>query len=130
MDISEVVRLPDPKQGVRLDIREVVADIAGKPEVFVRVKITGWHFPHRAEEPFMVIGKIVSRRVLISRDSLSASGYFDRLPTRAKQVSFGYGRTIGVDFPLAVDPKQIARLDRRKLDRSLNARPSRADDIS
>jgi hypothetical protein len=81
--------------------------------------LTGWHFPHRAQEPFMVVGKVVSQHVIISRDGLSAEGYFDKPLRAAKSLSFGYGNIILWDFNLAIDPRKIPRLDRLRLPRGV-----------
>ena len=115
MNAKELIRLPDPRLNVRVELSEVVRDVKGRPHVFARVKLTGWYFPHRAHEPFMVVGKAVSKRVIISRDGLSAQGYFDeRIPT-AERLSFGYGNVITWDFDLDIDPRTMKRLDRLRL---------------
>jgi hypothetical protein len=115
MKANELIRLPDPKVNVRAEVREVLKDVNGRPHVFARINLTGWHFPHRAQEPFMVVGKVVSQRVIISRDGLSAQGYFDEPLPKAKTLSFGYGNVIHWDFSLAIDPKKMTRLDRHRL---------------
>jgi hypothetical protein len=115
MKASELIRMPDPRVNVRAEIHEVVRDLGGRPHVFVRLKLTGWYFPHRAPEPFMAVGEVVSQRVIISRDGLSAQGYFNQLLPPAKSVSFGYGKVIQWDFNIAIDPRTIVRLDRLRL---------------
>lgn len=115
MEAKELIRLPDPRQKVRIEMHEVVRDIDGKPHVFIRVRLTGWHFPHRAPEPFLLIGDVVSRRVIIDRDESGANAYFDRPLPAAKRASFGYGNIIHVDFDLLVEPGHIARLERARL---------------
>jgi len=117
MNIKEIIRLPDPRLAVKAAAREVVRDMDGKPHVFVRVSLSGWHFPERAPEPFMVVGTAVSRFVLIAPDGLSADGYFDSMPDTAKQISFGYGKIVSWDFRLAFNPKKVSRLDRERLPR-------------
>ncbi len=117
MDAKELVRLPDPREKVRIEMHEVVRDVSGKPHVFIRVRLTGWHFPHRGLEPFLVIGDVVSRRVIIDRDELAANAYFDRPLPAAKRASFGYGNIIEVDFDLPIEPERIALLDRARLPR-------------
>lgn len=115
MNAKDLIRLPDPREKVRADVREVVRDVHGKPHLFVRMQLTGWHFPHRAEEPFVAVGGVVSSRVLIDRAGLVADAYFDQPLPAAQRISFGYGRTIGMDFDVPVDPERIPRLDRRRL---------------
>jgi hypothetical protein len=107
--------MPDPRKDVKLEIREVVRDIAKKPHVLIRVRLTGWHFPERALEPFVLIGTAVSKFLLIGYDGTTADAYFDVRPPAAKRVSFGYGKIISWDFDVAVNPADIDRLDRARL---------------
>jgi hypothetical protein len=115
MKANEIIRLPDPKANVRAEIREVVRDINRVPHVFARIKLTGWHFPHRAAEPFMLVGNVVSQRVMIARDGSSAQGYFNEKLPEAKVLSFGYGKVIVWDFNILINPGLIVRLDRLRL---------------
>jgi hypothetical protein len=115
MEIRDIIRLPDPRKHVRLELREVLLDLHEKPHVLMRARLTGWHFQHRAEEPFMVVGEVVSRLVRLAPDGLTADAYFDKPLPRAKRVSFGYGRTIAWDFDLDVDPSRAPRLERDRL---------------
>jgi hypothetical protein len=115
MNAKELIRLPDPRKNVRIEVREVVRDVFDKPHVFIRVRLTGWHFPGRALEPFLAIGRVVSRSVIIDRDGLVADAYFDKPLPAAKRISFGYGKIIRWDFDLSIDPKKITRLDRARL---------------
>ena len=66
MDIEQIIRIPDPLTKVKVELREVVHEVAGKPHIFLRVRINDWYFPERAPEPFLVIGLIASiRRMLV-----------------------------------------------------------------
>lgn len=116
---TDIVRLPDPRRDVRIGVREVVRDLHGKPWLFMRVKLTGWNFPHRAELPFMLVGDVVSSFVVISPDGSVATGYFEQPLPAAMRVSFGYGRTIAWDFDLAVEPQRIERLDPARLPKDI-----------
>lgn len=115
MNITDIIRLPDPRKDVKVEIREVVRDVEEKPHVFIRVRLSGWHFPQRAPEPFLVIGKALSKFVLIDHEGTTADAYFDVRPPAAKRVSFGYGNIISWDFDVTVDPKSIDSLDRVRL---------------
>ena len=115
MQVADIIRLPDPRKNVKLELAEVLRDINGRPHVFVRVKLSGWHFPHRAQIPFLLVGNTLSTLVIIARDSSSASAYFDRAVPSADRVSLGYGKTIRWDFDIAVDPQTMPRLDRARL---------------
>jgi hypothetical protein len=115
MNIKDIIRLPDLRQNVKVEVREVVRDVAEKPHVFIRVRLSGWHFPERAPEPFLVIGKAISKFVIIDNEGATADAYFDVKPPAARRVNFGYGNVISWDFDVSVDPANIAPLDRRKL---------------
>lgn len=117
MNIDEIICLPDPRKAVKISTREVVREFENRPHVFVRVRLSGWHFPERAPEPFMVVGKTVSKFVLISGDGSIADGYFDTMPAAAKVVRFGYGKIISWDFTAAFKPTSITRLNRALLPR-------------
>ena len=115
MDAKEIKRLPDPRKDVRAEVREVLRDVKGKPHVLLRLKLTGWYFPHRAAEPFVVVGDVVSKKVIIDRDALTANAYFDKPVPRADRISFGYGKTIAWDFDVTIEPQRGPRLERQKL---------------
>lgn len=119
MQTTEFIRLPDPRDEVRIEAKEVVRDLFGKPHVFLRIRLTGWHFPHRAQEPFALVGEVVSRMVLIDQDELAANCYFDHDLARAEIVSFGYGKTILWDFNLPEGVFTIPRLERSRLPKEL-----------
>jgi hypothetical protein len=114
MEAKDIIRPPDPRQTVRADVREVVRDVGGKPHLFLRVKLTGWFFPKRANLPFLLVEDVLSRFVVIAPDGLSASAYFDRLLPNAERISFGYGRIVTWDFDVPVR-SAIDRLDRTQL---------------
>jgi hypothetical protein len=119
MNTTEIIRLPDPRKDVKIELREVVRDVEGKPHIFVRVRLSGWHFPERALEPFMVIGNTVSKFVIIGSEGATADAYFDvRVPT-AKRVTFGYGKTVSWDFDVPVVSSRIDRLDRARLEKGV-----------
>ncbi|MEA2328988.1 MAG: hypothetical protein QOE68_3947 [Thermoanaerobaculia bacterium] len=115
MEAKELIRLPDQRKKVRAELREVVKEIHGKPHLLIRLHLTGWHFPHRGAEPFVAVGDVVSKRVTISRDELTADAYFDKPLPAAERLSFGYGKIISWDFDIPIDPHHIAPLDRTKL---------------
>lgn len=115
MDVKDIVRRPDPRRNVRVELREVILELHHKPHVLMRMRITGWRFPQRAPEPFAIVGNVVSRLVQIAPDELTADAYFDRILPHAEGFSFGYGNTIEWDFDVAVDPRGIERLDRERL---------------
>jgi hypothetical protein len=115
MEAKDIIRLPDARENVRADVREVVRDQSGKPHVFIRVRLTGWNFPHRAREPFAVVGDVVSKRVAIDADGLGANAYFDKPLPESRNVGFGYGNVLKWEFGTPVAPSKIERLDRARL---------------
>ncbi len=115
MKFEEIIRVTEPRPNVKAEIKEVVRDVGQQPHVFIRVRVTGWHFQLRAPEPFLVIGRAVSRFVIIGPDQTTADAYFDVKLPEAKNMSFGYGKIISWDFDLPVDPKAIGRLDRTRV---------------
>ncbi|MEA2464861.1 MAG: hypothetical protein QOJ98_2608 [Acidobacteriota bacterium] len=115
MDAKEIIRTPDPRSNARVELREVIRDDRDLPRVFVRVKVSGYYFPERAEAPFVLVGDAVSKFALIEPGGLAICGYFDRSVPPAKRVTVGYGRTVFVDFDLEVDSETMPRLDRAKL---------------
>ncbi len=114
MEANEIIRLPDPRENVGAELREVVRDVDQQPHVFWRVRLTGWSFSHRAEEPFLVVGDAVSRFVVIAPDGSVADAYFDQPVPEAEQVSFGYGQTVTWDFDVDLGGLR-ERLDRGRL---------------
>jgi hypothetical protein len=115
MRAEDIIRPPDPRHTVRGELREAVRDLQGEPHLFLRLKLMGWHFPGRARLPFVLVGDVLSRFVVIAPDGLSATAYFDRPLPPAERVSFGYGRIVAWDFDVAIEPEAVERLDRERL---------------
>jgi hypothetical protein len=115
MDVKEIIRTPDPRRNVRVELREVLRDEEQRPRVYARVRVSGYYFPERAEAPFVLVGDVVSRYALIEPGGQAICGYFDRKVPPAKMVTVGYGRTVFADFDVAVDPREMPRLDRAQL---------------
>jgi hypothetical protein len=55
----------------------------------------------------MLVGKILSRRVIISSDGLMADGYLEKALPIARRVSFGYGKVVQWDFPLTSNLRKM-----------------------
>jgi hypothetical protein len=115
MEAKDIIRLPDPRKDVRLELREVLLDLHEKPHLLRRARLTGWGFQHRAQEPFMLVGDVVSRFVRITPDGLTADAYFDKPLPHADTISFGYGNIVAWDFDLEVDERRLERLERSRL---------------
>lgn len=106
---------PTSERYYRWSAKEVVRDLHGVPHLLLRISLEGPAFPHRAGRPFVRVGGVESRLVLIGEDSLVARGYFDRLPPEGGAVEFGYGRRVLFRFPRPFRASRAARLDRAKL---------------
>ena len=116
---SNLIQFPIESSQLLWEAKEVLRDVLDQPHLFLRVRLTGTHFPQRALEPYIRIGEVRSRFVLISEDGLSASGYFDQNVQRGA-VEFGYG-----DEPVLLraarrfEAGPILRLDRAQLPRDV-----------
>jgi hypothetical protein len=115
VEVKDIIRLPDPKRDVRADVREVVRDVNGKPQTFIRVRLTGYYFPEGAREYALLIGDAVSRFSRVGPKGLSLSAYFDRPLPPARTITLVYGRVVMADFNLSVSMTALARLDRQRL---------------
>jgi hypothetical protein len=107
--------IPPPDLDVRWTGREVLKDLFGKPHLLLRVTITGPHFPHRATEPFVKIGKKRSRFVYISEDGLRADAYFDLDDAASGELVFGHGDDVELIVPDGFSADRVERLDRGRL---------------
>jgi hypothetical protein len=115
MEIKDIIRLPDPRKQIQGEVREVVQDWDDRPQVFWRLRLSNWQFIPHAQIPFMLVGKVLSHHVRVDEDLAAVNAYFDRPLPPAKQVTFGWGRTVEWDFPLAINPRKVERLNRRRL---------------
>lgn len=115
LNIKDIIRLPDPRKNVKAEVKEVVHEWKGRNSIYIRVRLTGWHFPERALEPFMVIGNAISQFVRISNEGSVVDAYFSVVPPVATSISFGYGKVISWDFDVAIDIKNAKLLDRSRL---------------
>lgn len=110
-----LIEFPIESERLQWEARQVVRDLYNQPHLLMRVKLTGTFFPQRAEEPFMRVGKVRSRFVVIADDGQSASGYFDEPPPERDLVEFGYGdqillratRRFSMDGVRPLDPKRL-----------------------
>lgn len=112
---NDIIRLADQRSQVTASLREVLHDFGGKPGRYIRLRLSGWHFPERAPEPFVVVADRVSQFVLISPDGMSADAYFSNDLPKARLVEFGYGKVVAWSFPVAVNPQRTSRIDRSLL---------------
>jgi hypothetical protein len=107
--------IPPHKDLVRLEAREVVMDLFQVPHLLTRVTLTGPHFAHRAQEPYVAIGKIRSKFVRISEDGLRVDAYFDRPLPSEGQVVFGWYQSVDLIVPEPFRFSAVQTLDRERL---------------
>ncbi len=79
--------------------RQVVRNVDHELHLFIRLKLTGTHFPQKLTEPFVSVGGVRSRFVLISEDGLSLYAYFDQPLPEKEPVMFGYGDEVSFQLP-------------------------------
>lgn len=111
----DLVDFPIESERLRWEARLVVRDLNQEPHLLMRVKLTGTHFPQRALEPFVVVGKVHSRFVTISDDGLTACAYFDEQLPQGGRVEFGYGTEVLLRFSRAFDHEEAELLDPKRL---------------
>jgi hypothetical protein len=111
----DLIEFPIVSGRLQWDAREVVQDLFGRPHLLLRIRLVGTHFPHRALEPFLRVGGVVSRFAQISDDGLSVSGYFDRPVENGRPVEFGYGAQVLLRTGRPFSQERAPRLDRGRL---------------
>ena len=115
MLLRELITFPIEHARLSWDARQVLRDLKGTPHLFLRVRLAGGHFPHRALEPFVRIGRMRSVFVEIADDEQSAKAYFDAPPPDDAAVEFGYGDEALLRFPKRFVRTDATVLDRRRL---------------
>jgi len=116
---SNLIQFPIESSQLQWEAREALRDIHNQPHLFLRVRLSGTHFPQRAPEPYIRIGEIRSRFALISEDGLSVSGYFDR-DVQGGTVEFGYGEEPALlRAANRFEAGSLIRLDRNRLPREV-----------
>jgi|ERR1700736_2134925 len=111
---SDLIEYPIESPKLRWEARQVVRDLHHQPHVLLRLKLTGTHFPQRALEPWVQVGRVRSRFVQIAPDGLSATAYFDRLP-RGGAVELGYGPDVYLRFSQPFVAEPVHALDVKRL---------------
>jgi hypothetical protein len=115
MPQSAITWYPDNKETVSWAAREVVRDFEERPHLVVRLELSGVYFAPRAQVPFIRVGKVQSRLVLLDPDGQHARGYFDQpLPDRG-QIVFGYGDQVVLVIHDRYRKSALGALDRRRL---------------
>jgi len=119
MVVAEMTNTIPPNLDLRWEAKEVVRDIGDKPHLFQRIVLTGAWFPNRAEAPFVRVGEVTTRRVLIADDSASVRAYFDRPIPDGETIEFGYGDQVTLRFPREFSRRRLLLLDRERLPKGI-----------
>lgn len=119
MQKSAVTWYPDRKDSVTWSAAEVLHDFDGRPHLVVRVELSGVFFELRALEPWVRIGDVESRLVLIDPDGTRARAYFDRWPPDSDEIRFGYGEQTVLTIHGRYDQSILQKLDRERLPRNI-----------
>jgi hypothetical protein len=111
--LTGLIDLPVLTEKVSWDARYVLRDLGDKPtpHLFLRIKLTGTYFDHRALGEYVKIGKIRSVAVEISDDCLSARAYFDRPLPSGGRIEFGYEDQAMFRLKSRFEPDDVRRLD-------------------
>ena len=111
---SDLIEYPIESPKLRWEARQIVRNLHQRPHVLLRLTLTGTHFPQRALEPWVQVGRVRSRFVQIAPDGLSATAYFDRLP-RGGAVELGYGPDVYLRFSQPFLAEPVRALDVKRL---------------
>jgi hypothetical protein len=115
MQTSKFTKHPERQDAISWEAREVVRDIEGHPQLFLRLELTGLHFAARAERAFMRVGPMESCFVRLSRDGSRALGYFDHALPTGGRIAFGYGSEVTILLHDTYVHDPAGELDRARL---------------
>jgi hypothetical protein len=109
----DLITFPIEHEKLKWQGQESLLDVHGSPHLFLRVKLTGTKFVHRALVPDVWVGKVFARHVQIDEDGLAVRAYFDERP-RAGTLYFGYGGKPELSFG-KFEARKVSVLDRKRL---------------
>lgn len=110
----DLIKFPIRHEALKWEAREAVLDVAGRPHLFLRIKLTGTEFPVRALIPQVWVGDVYARTVLIDKDRRTVRAYFERPLPRRGELYFGHNGHPELDFGV-YEPKLRGLLDRKLL---------------
>jgi hypothetical protein len=110
----DLIQFPIRHEKLRWEAREALLDVEGRPNLFLRVKLTGTEFPVRAQIPHVWVGDVQARIVLIDEDRLTVRAYFEHPLPKRGHLYFGHKGKAELDFG-EFEPKGHGRLDRKLL---------------
>jgi hypothetical protein len=109
----DLIKYPLRHENLRWEAGEAVLEMDGRPNLFVRIKLTGTEFPVIAQIPQVWVGKVQARKVLVDEDHRTVRAYFDTAPGRGN-LYFGHLGRPELDFG-PFDARRVERLDRGRL---------------
>jgi hypothetical protein len=111
----DLIDFPIESNRLHWEARLVVRDIDQEPHLFLRLKLTGTYFPQRAQIPFVAVGKVRARLIIIPEDGLSVRAYFDEPLPLGGKIVFGYGPNALLRFSEPFNQEEVSMLDAKRL---------------
>jgi hypothetical protein len=111
MQATNKTRPPEPCPEVTAEWREVVRDVGGEAQVFLRLTLSGGSFARGTDEPLVLIDDAASRFSVVGADGRSLSAYFDRSVPEAQLITVAFGDGEVEYFHIAVERQVIRRLE-------------------
>lgn len=110
---TDLIKYPIRHEALTWGAREVLVDVDNRPQLFLRVKLTGTEFPMRALIPQVWVGRVYARTVVVDEDRRAVRAYFDKRPGRGR-LYFGHLGRAELDFG-PFSPGRVERLDPERL---------------
>jgi len=111
----DLIKFPIEHEKLTWQAREALVDLDGRAHLFVRIKLTGTRFVHRAAIPQVWVGSVFAKHVRIDDHGLAVRAYFEEVPPSGT-LYFGYGDQAELSFG-SFDPGKVSVLHRERLPR-------------
>jgi len=116
---DNLITYPIESPLLKWESKIVVRDDAGKPRLYLRLKLTGTIFPIFDTEPFVRVGDVAARFIAFSDDGMVVNAYFEHALPEGGVVEFGYDDQVLLRFPRRFLGLHVTRLDEARLPREL-----------
>jgi len=114
-----LIKYPIEDEHLQWEARYLVQNLNKEPHLLLRLKISGTFFPQRALEPFVLVEKIRSKFVKISKDGKIAYAYFTEPLKGGGIIQFGYGQEILLKFPKPFGKEKLKLLEVDRLPKNV-----------
>jgi hypothetical protein len=111
MQAADEIRPPGARPDLRAEWREVVRDVGGEAQAFLRLTLSGRPFARGNDEPVVQIGDAVSRFSVLSPGGDNLSAYFDRSVPEAAEIAVTSGDGSVEIVRIAVEQRKIRALE-------------------